>query len=190
VSYLHDMWPTDEPIPAGYEWLRTRADKLGDEATRALLESGRLEAFEYCRKDGSTKPVTTQDWLSEFGPEMLRSGFKTHYYHVGPREKDDPLYDPFQPQPAYSYGSEWRRLCVRCAAPESVESTGNNSPKRLAILEAVTAIYGSVDRSKSTPVKARDAAINKWMRDNDRPEVDLKTIRRTLPPRSRQNRPK
>jgi hypothetical protein len=179
VSDLHDTWPKDEPIPTGYEWVRTRADKLGDEATTALLESGRLEAFEYCRKDGSLNLVTTQDWLSEFGPEMLKFGFKRHYYHVGRLEKDDPLYDPFQPQPAYSYGSEWRRLCVRCA-PGSVESTGNNSPKRLAILEAVTAIYGSIDRSKSTPVKARDTAIKKWLKDNGRVEVDSRTIRRAL----------
>jgi hypothetical protein len=153
------MWPTDEPIPAGYEWLRTRADKLGDEATGALLESGRLEVFEYCRKDGKRRRVKIKDWLSEFGPEMLKSGFKRHYYHVGRLEKDDPLYDPFQPRPAYSYGSEWRRLIVRCA-PESVESTGNNSPKRLAILEAVAAIYGSVDGSNPLLIRLISSGLH------------------------------
>jgi hypothetical protein len=123
MSDVHDMWPTDEPIPTGYEWLRTRADKLGDEATTALVESGLLEVFEYCRKDGSLNLVTTQDWLSEFGPEMLRSGFKTHYYHVGSREKDDLNYDPFQPQRAYFYGSEWRKLVVKLESIAAVEET-------------------------------------------------------------------
>jgi hypothetical protein len=125
---ISDMWPTDEPTPTGYEWLRTRADKLGDDATRALLESGRLEAFER-PKDGRLELVTIKDWLSEFGPEMLKSGFKRHYYHVGSLEKNDPLYNPFQPQRAYSYGSEWRKLFVKCDDPESIAAVEKKASK-------------------------------------------------------------
>jgi hypothetical protein len=123
MSEARDTQLTHPPTPTGYEWLRTRADKLGDDATRALLESGQLEAFEYRREDGELLLVTIKDWLSEHGPLMLRRGFKEHYYHIGPREKDDPRYDPFQPQRAYPHGSisDWPKLFVKCESIAAVE---------------------------------------------------------------------
>src|SRR3981189_3431278 len=123
MSEARDTQLTPPPTPEGYEWLRIRADKLGDDATRALLESGRLEAFEYRREDGELLLVTIKDWLSEHGPLMLRRGFKEHYYHVGRREKDDLNYDPFQPPRAYPYGgiSDWHKLFVKCESIAAVE---------------------------------------------------------------------
>lgn len=123
MSEARDTQLTHPPTPTGYEWLRTRADKLGDDATRALLESGQLEAFEYRREDGELPLVTIKDWLSEFGPEMLKSGFKKHYYYVGRRETENLNYDPFQPQRAYPYGGigDWQKLFVKCESIAAVE---------------------------------------------------------------------
>jgi hypothetical protein len=170
-----DMWPTDQPTPAGYEWIKDRVDSVGFRVMKAMVQSGQEPAFELRVADGVLLPVATSDWLSPFCDEMLGSGFKLHYF--SPEMPDDPAIA----RKVFSYGSEWRKLFVRCSAAEPAPADQRVSPKRLAVLEAVTALYGSVAGCKSIAVKTRDAAINKWLKANGRGGADPKTIRQALP---------
>jgi hypothetical protein len=170
-----DMWPTDQPTPAGYEWIKDRVDSVGFQVMKAMVQSGQEPAFELRVADGVLLPVATSDWLSPFCDEMLSCGFKLHYF--SPEMPDDPAIA----RKVFSYGSEWRKLFVRCSAAEPAPASRTAiSPKCLAILNAVTALYGSVAGSKSTTVKVRNAAINKWLKDSGRGGADAKTIWRAL----------
>ena len=174
MGQLGDMWPTNQPTPSGYEWIKERADSVGVQVLKGMLQSGQEQAFELRVADGVLLPVAISDWLSPFCDSMLSRGYKSHYF-----SPEMPV-DPAIPRDVFSYGSDWRKLFVRCSAAEPAPVDRQSSPKRLAILEAVTALYGSVDESRSTPVKARNTAINKWLKVNGRGEADPKTIWRAL----------
>jgi hypothetical protein len=116
------MWPTDQPTPAGYEWIRDRIERVGFQVMKAIVQSGREQAVELRVEDGEPLPVAINDWLSPFCDEMLTSGYKRHYF--SPEMPDDPA----NAREVFSYGSEWRKLFVRCSAAEPAVPARASSP--------------------------------------------------------------
>jgi hypothetical protein len=71
----------------------------------------------------------------------------------------------------------WPAIEVKGDADDDPESM---TPKRRSIIEAVNALFGSVEASKAIPVGTRDGKIIDWLKSNKRAAVDPVTIRRTL----------
>jgi hypothetical protein len=115
-------------------------NRIGADELLRRLQLGALIAFELRIEDGERKPVSINDWCSEYASEMLKSGRKYHSFNHEPPE------DPAAPREVFSYGSAGRLLLVEKAQNETLATAvgrekGRPPAEAWADVAAVAAIY-------------------------------------------------
>ncbi|MCW2110263.1 hypothetical protein M2227_003453 [Bradyrhizobium elkanii] len=159
---------TDDPASETYQAEREARERYewAEPEFIARLESGHLAAFAMDPWSGKIKPIGREFWRTSGAKRAVNSG-------KGPDQH-------WQSTLLISVDATKPMAQETKKAPKpSVKAT---SAKRAAVHQAAGALYGSIAKARSAPTNARDAAINKWLTQQNLGTASSKTIHRALEP--------
>lgn len=157
------------------------------EADRLLLQELRAGRITAEGRDTSTltrRSITPQEWRNDMyfreidhGPSPVRAESRTG----GGARYDDLLFERADVVRIWAPDSNARQRvgATRSAEPSSAKQPQSRNARRLSVLSAVKALWPD-GPPRDITAGQRDAKINDWLKEHDRPVVHSVTIKRAL----------
>ncbi|WLA79012.1 hypothetical protein [Bradyrhizobium elkanii] len=166
VEFVAPARPADEvdPSSAAYQAEREARERYdwAEPEFIARLESGTIAAAVLNYSTGRIRPIGREFWRTGEAHQAVLHG-------IGPGGHGTLL---MASPPAATAAAQ-----PKARTKPSVKRT---PAKRAAVHQAANALYGSIAEAKSAPTNARDAAINKWLTQQNLGTASSKTIHRAL----------